>query len=1155
MEGGEYTLRSALRRVRRRWFLLEWSRVFAWGMLAAAAAICAAATIQRLADLRGTPLVLLTLGAAALPAALLSAIAWPLRRRPGDRQVARYIEERCPELEDRVASATALLHNRTRAAFEELVLAEAARRVDALDLDRIVDRVTLKRRGLAAGAAMLALLAAAVGFRDAIGQAWVTTRYAFFPPNLRLEVQPGDIRVIEGQSIRVRAVVTGLPPGWSLVPPPAIRIESGASVRRLDMEPTGGRFETDLGGIRRTTTYRVESGSLVSRDYRVTVRRLPRVTRIDLDYTYPSFSGLAPRTEEDGGDIFAPAGTKVRLHVRTAEAVHGGTVKLAAGSEVALRPTGARELTGELTVDAEGSYRVALNDLEGLQSAGDTEYFIRIMDDRPPEVRIVRPAGDRRVTRLEEVGFEARADDDYGVNRLELVVSTRGEKDRVIPLHRGTPATSVAGSYTLFLEELDVQPGDFVSYYARARDVGRGKRPTEARSDIFFLEVRPFTEEFEAAQSQAFMAGGGSSFDDLASQQKDVIIATWKLERRANAGRSRNDIAAVARAQGEVRKRAQAMSMRAGRPRPPQSGAAPTPAEPGPSPLESAVEAMGMAQRALEALNTGGAIPHEMDALNQLLRAQAENTRRQIARQRSGGGRGGQTGNQDLSALFDRELQRQQDTNYESRSTAEQKASSSEGDPLEKLRELARRQDDLSRRNQELARQRELLSPEEAKRQLERLTREQEEMQRQAQQLARQMSQQGGQESDNRRDNTPRDAGQSVQRAAEEMGRAANDMQQGNAGAAQGRGSRALDRLRDAERRVASNQPDERQRTAGDLQLELQQMAEAERRVAREAAGGEPSGDTLRQLAGEQGRIADQMDRVTETVREMSAGAPEGDPARQAARALDRERLTERLRGSARELRDAADRERGPGAEDRGRLAQNARALADAMDRAASGFGSASGRDASATKLSERLARARELRKQLEELERRIEQQRGRQAGQRQGGDRQRSSQEDANRGELASADARTPRQRSGESQGQQPGQAAGQGEGRSTDSGELARLQQEFSRRLREAQDTLSEARGDLPDVAQGFSTPEQWEPSRSAPGTEAFKQDFARWDVLRRDVSLALERVEAALAAQLNERSARDRLAADADDRAPEAYRRQIARYYETITKKERQ
>ena len=82
------------------------------------------------------------------------------------------------------------------------------------------------------------------------------------------------------------------------------------------------------------------------------------------------------------------------------------------------------------------------------------------------------------------------------------------------------------------------KPGDFVTYYARARDVGQGRRGTETRSDIFFLEVKPFEEEFVAAQSQAMgMQGGGSQLQELAEAQKEIIAATWKLDARARRAR------------------------------------------------------------------------------------------------------------------------------------------------------------------------------------------------------------------------------------------------------------------------------------------------------------------------------------------------------------------------------------------------------------------------------------------------------------------------------------------------------------------------------------------------------------------------------------------------------------------------------------------
>ena len=159
------------------------------------------------------------------------------------------------------------------------------------------------------------------------------------------------------------------------------------------------------------------------------------------------------------------------------------------------------------------------------------------------------PPSDQQITPLEEVAIEARAEDDYGMTRFDFVYAVAGRPPQVVPFERvaGTDVAR-AGTLTLAAEDLGVQPGDVITYYARARDVGRGKRPTETRSDIFFLEVRPFSEEFVLAQSQAMSGMASEQIETLITAQKEIINATWNIERRASsgAGRSASDITAIA---------------------------------------------------------------------------------------------------------------------------------------------------------------------------------------------------------------------------------------------------------------------------------------------------------------------------------------------------------------------------------------------------------------------------------------------------------------------------------------------------------------------------------------------------------------------------------------------------------------------------------
>ena len=74
------------------------------------------------------------------------------------------------------------------------------------------------------------------------------------------------------------------------------------------------------------------------------------------------------------------------------------------------------------------------------------------------------------------------------------------------------------------------------------------------------------------------------------------------------------------------------------------------------------------------------------------------------------------------------------------------------------------------------------------------------------------------------------------------------------------------------------------------------------------------------------------------------------------------------------------------------------------------------------------------------------------------------------------------------------------------------------------------------------------------SAPGTEAFKQDYAKWEDLRRQATQALDKVESSLSKQLQDKAAKDRLAAGVDDKAPPEYRQQVDSYFKALASKKK-
>ena len=452
---------------------------------AAAAALLALALLLAADRLLAPPdlvMALLAACAAGASAGFAAWILWPLRRGPTDRQVARYVEERCPDLQDRLASAIDLCE--TPSPFGGRVLDDAARRSRGVDLDRVVAARVVRRAvagGVGATAALVALLVVGA---DVVGRiarsAWL---YAA-PFGATLIVEPGAARLVAGEPLEVRARLADTLGAFGRSAPSVTVIAADGGRTTVDMQPHGAGYAATLPPAARSFTYRVAAAALESEDYAVTVLHAPRAERVDVAYQYPAFTGLAARVET-GGDVFAPQGTLVTVTVHSDKPVSDGALRLAAGGVIPLRREAPAALSASFEVTRDDAYRIALRDADGLSNLAAAEYVIRATPDAPPLVEVRRPGGDREITPLEEVVIEAHAEDDFALARFDLVYAVAGSADRVVDLLGPDRVANGDGVHTLYAEDLDVAPGDVISYYIRAGDANPA-RVRETRSDHLF---------------------------------------------------------------------------------------------------------------------------------------------------------------------------------------------------------------------------------------------------------------------------------------------------------------------------------------------------------------------------------------------------------------------------------------------------------------------------------------------------------------------------------------------------------------------------------------------------------------------------------------------------------------------------------------------
>ena len=554
--------------------------------------------------------------------------------------------------------------------------------------------------------------------------------------------------------------------------------------------------------------------------------------------------------------------------------------------------------------------------------------------------------------------------------------------------------------------------------------------------------------------------------------------------------------------------------------------------------MRDAVAAMTEAEIGLRANETSRAVPLEMEALNQLLKAEAEVRRRQVSTQQNGGGRRRENqAREDLSALFDQELRRDQETNYESRpSPPEEEAKDDESEAQRRLRELAERQQDLSRDQAELAGREDAIEAEERRRQLDRLTREQNELREELEALARDL--------ESLRQNADGQQQADAGEISDRMRRAMSDLRRGDLSQAARQSQQAADRLQELQRQMAG-QSGENDAALGELQREAQHLAELQRQIASDTRHSEPgaTGDARRASVATRGdELADQVDsleqRMDLLVPETSDIAREAlneasDGLRAANVAGETRELAARLRRPA-TLSGTGDTE---GAAEVAAIADETDALAEVLDQVAERLAAAGEQDATAQRLAEELEDVQALRKSLEAIEAQLTQPAD--GGSVSSADTPGASQDPDSSGAPGQAEV-DPQPSDGS---RQPTQAAG------SPNSELAALQDRLMRQLAESPELLERLTRQRPNAEQDLEQWAQHWQTGAAPGTEGYKQDFAAWESLRDDLEVALEAYEASRLRDLRAEEIGDRLAVGSSEQMPEAYRRLVERYYRSL------
>ncbi len=697
-----------------------------------------------------------------------------------------------------------------------------------------------------------------------------------------IQVTPGDQTIRRRSDQLITANLVGFRTGKA-----TLKARYGAATKweEVQMLPSqnGMGFEFLLSSVPEDVEYYVESGQVRSPQFRLNVVDLPSVKRIHVTYNYPKWTGLKPAVEDPGGDLRALEGTEADLLIETDKPLTNGSLVLDNGNTITLKQQENPNLSvARVTIQKDGTYHLVSTE-QSRQVRVTDDYFIEAQEEREPTIKLSRPGRDLKVSPIEEVTLEASADDDFGLSEVTLHYSVNGGEEKKINLLQQRGSKSATERKTISLEEFKLIPGDIISVYATAKDAR-----TTTQTDIYFLEAQPFEREYsQSQQSGGGMPGEGGEDgqDQIAQRQKEIIAATWNgiRDKSGNKKRAQEDAQFLNEIQTKLQMQALSLAQRM---KARKVGGATDAFAAFAKDMEAAAKAMGPAAENLKDLKWKDALPHEQQALQHLLRAEARFREIQVAYGQQGGGGGGNSGGRDLESLFDLEL----DTEKNQYETSQQQASRS-GNQQQDIDEALKKLEQLSRRQQELAQQQNQNNRQTPERrwQQEQLLKEAEELQKQLQQLSGNQQQQGSQQSQQGQQSQGQ-SGQS-QSASSQSGQ--TGQQSGQSGQQQQQAQKKMS----AEQRMAQMRMNQNSRSQQQvdprIQKALDQLAQATEDMRRANQGGQQNSAETRRAAE---RLSDAKDLLGGMRREQGSSQLNDLARRAESLAQEQRQFAEQLR-------------------------------------------------------------------------------------------------------------------------------------------------------------------------------------------------------------------------------------------------------------------
>ncbi|MFM2269305.1 MAG: hypothetical protein RL757_2746 [Bacteroidota bacterium] len=333
------------------------------------------------------------------------------------------------------------------------------------------------------------------------------------------------LKVVQFQDFDLQVKVDG-----TVLPNDVFLNINGYDYRMTKIDAT--TFGYHFSNVQQDLPFKVFAGSIATPQYKLEVLKKMNLAGFEVQLNYPDYTGRPDETLQSVGDLVIPQGTVITW-LFNAQNTDEMKMAFANNTPQTIARQGENRFYFSTKAQNDAVYKVFYAN-QVIQKPDSVAYSMTVLPDLYPTISVEKfDDSTKKITN--RLFFAGDAGDDYGLQKLTFnyqIKRKSGAQEAAASEPLPAPAAKqVQYQYTFFLDKLNLQAGDEVTYYFEAfdNDAVHGSKSAKTQTFVFAKPTEAQVDKQIAKNNEEIKSDLKKAIEESKKIQQDVQKLREKL--------------------------------------------------------------------------------------------------------------------------------------------------------------------------------------------------------------------------------------------------------------------------------------------------------------------------------------------------------------------------------------------------------------------------------------------------------------------------------------------------------------------------------------------------------------------------------------------------------------------------------------------------